>query len=100
MDIGFDTQEKTLEESVHFDKDNLFEYIRFIQFQQNVNCFGDRADLLLKSLNDYLVSVSLPHEIQSEINDKLIETMTEVSDYAYESGFKEACRLIRTINTF
>lgn len=100
MDIGFDTQEKTLEESINFNKDNLFEYIRFIQFHQNANCSGKKADKLLESLNEYMNSMSISCNIKMEINDVIIQALNEVSDYAYEAGFKEACRLIRTINTF
>lgn len=102
--IGMEIEEsKTLDETLSFNKDNLFEYINFLLFHKNADLLGDKAEHII---NDELASYikQLPingtDDIYLEASSIATQALVETSHYAFMAGFKEACRLLKTLNSF
>lgn len=100
MDIGTYEKENTMEEALHFDKDNIFEYLFYILTHQNANWFGTESEDTLEKLNTLLEQTPQLDNKRLDIEDLINHALVQTSQYAYESGFKEACRLNKTLNSF
>ena len=100
MIIGYEEKEKTLDEAINFNKDNLFEYLTHLLFIRNANWFGSTADNTYREFSRYIDSIPIDDSIKMEINDKTMQAMTEASQHSYEAGFREACRLNKVLNSF
>lgn len=93
---------KSLDKALNFNTGNIFEYIDMLLFDVNANQVGEQADETIKMLYKYIESLSIADtesaifEVESIVNEALSQT----SSYAYKAGFMEACRLIRTLQSF
>lgn len=93
-----DITPKTLDEGIKFNPDNIFDYLTYILCHRNANWYGNEADLKIKELNKFIESMS--QDKQFEFLNLMHDTMTDISEYAYKSGFREACRLHKVLNSF
>ena len=101
MVIGLDDQEKTLDEAINFDKDNIFEYLSQIISERNGNLYGKNAEVILEKILSLLVGFpETESNVAFECEDLINEALVETSKYAYASGFREACRLMNTLHSF
>lgn len=98
--IGFMEECKTLNKAIDFNKDNIFDYIFFIQFSRNADKFGEIASSKQEKIVQSIYSSNMETDKKSDLESLLTETMCDVSEYAYKSGFIEACKLMRTLNSF
>lgn len=98
--IGFMEESKTLSEAVDFNKDNIFEYIFFIHHSRNADKFGETAAPKHKEIIQSIFSSSMGEDEKFNLESLLAETMCDVSEYAYKSGFIDACKLMRTLGSF
>lgn len=98
--IGFMEESKTLNEAVDFNKDNIFEYIFFIHHSRNADKLGEAAALKQEKIMQSIYSSNMGEDEKFELEALLTETMCDVSEYAYKSGFIEACKLLHTLNSF
>lgn len=93
---------KSLDKALNFNTETIFEYIDMLLFNVNANPVGEQADETIKMLYKYIESLSIADtesaifEVESIVNEALSQT----SHYAYKAGFMEACRLIRTLQSF
>lgn len=93
---------RPLDKALNFNMDNIFEYISQMLFNLNVDMIGDQARETVKGLCQYIASLPVPDvdsavfEVESLANTALAQT----SDYVYKAGFIEACRLLRTLQSF
>lgn len=104
MVIGMNEESKTMDEAISFNKDNIFDYLHFILFNRNADDRGDAANNYICKLYEKIKSLPIPtensYDTYQEIEDLIENSLNEVSDYAYNAGFREACRLWRTLNSF
>lgn len=100
MKIGYNEEIKTLDEALKFDDSNFFEYIFYILNQRNCNWIGPKADFTINKLNAYIKSLPNSDDIIMIFDDLVMQAMLETSEYAYKAGFKEACRLTKTLDSF
>lgn len=98
--IGFMEESKTLNEAVDFNKDNIFEYIFFIHHSRNADKFGKTATPKQEKIIQGIYSSNMGENERFELESLLTETMCDVSEYAYKSGFIDACKLMHTLNSF
>jgi len=93
---------KPLDKALDFNAENIFEYIDSMLFNANADTIGKQADETVRNLCKYIESLpisdtdSVSFEVESMANTALSQT----SSYAYKAGFMEACRLIRTLQSF
>jgi hypothetical protein len=89
-----------MEEAINFNKDNIFEYLFEILFNKNADLFGKEAENAINELNALISQkTNATADTQFDIEDTITRAMVSVSQYAFKSGFTEACRLNKTINT-
>lgn len=104
MVIGKDEQIKTLDEAINFNQDNIFDYLHFILFNRNADDRGDDAQVYIDKLYERVQSLSDltkdSYQTYMEVEDLVENALNNVSDYAYNAGFREACRLWKTLNSF
>lgn len=98
--IGFMEESKTMDEAVDFNKDSIFEYIFFMHHSQNADKFGKTATPKQEKIINTIYSSGMGEDEMFDLESLLNETMCDVSDYAYKSGFIAACKLVRTLNSF
>ena len=93
---------KPLDKALNFNSENIFQYIDTMLFQVNADTIGEPANETVRNLCKYIESLpitdtdSVSFEVESMANTALSQT----SSYAYKAGFMEACRLMRTLQTF
>lgn len=93
---------RPLDKAFNFNMENIFEYIDQMLHYMNVDISGEQTDRILQNLCKYIESLPLTDagsavlEVESMVNEALSET----SQYAYKAGFMEACRLMRTLQSF
>lgn len=93
---------KPLDEALNFNPENIFEHIDQLLCNMNADLSGPQADQIAQKLYQYIESLSLTDaksvmlDVDSMVNDAILAT----SQYAYKAGFMEACRLIRTLQSF
>lgn len=104
MIIGMDEQIKTLDEAINFNQDNIFDYLHFILSNRNADDRGDDAQVYIDKLYERVQSLSDltkdSYHTYMEVEDLVENALNNVSDYAYNAGFREACRLWKTLNSF
>lgn len=101
MVIGLDEQEKTLDEAINFNKDNIFEYLSQIIYERNGNLYGEKSNDILREILSLLEALpGAEYNIISGCEDLVNQALVETSQYAYSSGFREACRLMHTLHSF
>lgn len=104
MVIGMDEQGKTLDEAINFNQDNIFDYLHFILHNRNVDDRGDKVNSILDKIYDKLDELSKltdnSHDVYFNLETSIEEALCEVAYLNYDAGFREACRLQRTLNSF
>ncbi len=98
--IGMEIEEsKTLDETLNFNKENIFEYIEFLLFHKNADLLGEKAEYIVnEKLPAYIEQ--LPEDMTDNVVSMATQALVETSHYAFMAGFKEACRLLKTLNSF
>lgn len=93
---------KALDKALNFNTENIFEYINQILFNVNADISGEQASKILKNLCEYIEVLPLPDakSVMLEVESMVSEALAETSQYAYKAGFMEACRLMRTLQSF
>ena len=83
-----------MEEAINFNKDNIFEYLFEILFNKNADLFGKEAENAINELNALISQkTNATADTQFDIEDTITRAMVSVSQYAFKSGFTEACRV-------
>lgn len=98
--IGFMEESKTLNEAIDFNKDNIFDYIFFIHHSRNADKLGRMAVPKQEKIVQTICSSNMGEDEKFDLESLLTETMCDVSEYAYKSGFIDACKLMHTLNSF
>ena len=93
---------RPLEKALNFNSENIFEYIDEMLFQVNANQFGTQAEETLLHLFQYIktLPISDMDSIVFEVDAMVNKALSETSSYAYRAGFMEACRLLKTLQSF
>jgi hypothetical protein len=93
--------QKPLDEALNFNKENIFDYLDTLLHNMNAETIGDQASGNVKRLFEYIRSLKLENtdEIIFDVEDIVNQALCDNSQYAFRAGFKEACRLIRTLET-
>lgn len=104
MAIGMNEESKTMDEAINFNKDNIFDYLHFILFNRNADDRGDAAQAYIDKLYERVQSLADltedSYHTYMEVEDLVENALNNVSDYAYNAGFREACRLWKTLTSF
>lgn len=92
---------KTFEETLDFNKSNIFEYIDIILGYQNTDRHGKEAVQEVLKLYDYIRSLPFPNpdSVLIEIDDFVMDALNKTSDYAFRAGFIAACKLKNTLQS-
>ncbi len=93
---------KPLDKALNFNTGNIFEYIDLILSDVNADIIGEQADRTVGNLCNYIKSlhISDADSVSFEVESIANEALSQTSNYAYKAGFMEACRLIRTLQSF
>lgn len=93
---------KPLDKALNFNSENIFEYIEFLTFHVNADLHGQQASETAQNLCKYIEELPLPdpNDVMMDVESMVNEAMTQTSEYAYKAGFMEACRLMRTLQSF
>ena len=94
--------EKTLDTALNFNTGNIFEYINLMLVDVNADTIGKQADETVRNLCKYIESLHISDvdSVIFEVESMANEALSKTSSYAYKAGFMEACRLIRTLQSF
>lgn len=94
-------ESRPLDKALNFNKGNLFEYMDTLLFDLNADTIGEDASETSKKLLDYITSLPVTDKkaVRFEAEDIMNTALTQTSHYAFHAGFKEACRLIKTLST-
>ncbi len=93
---------KPLDEALNFNQENIFDHINQLLCNMNADISGPQADQITQSLYKYIESLPLADarsvvlDVDSIVNEAILAT----SQYAYKAGFVEACRLMKTLQSF
>ncbi len=102
--IGWNEKSKTLDEAINFSKDNIFEYLHFILHNRNADDRGNDANEVIDKFYEKVQTLAELTENSSntymEVEELAETAFNEISDYSYDAGFREACRLWHTLNSF
>lgn len=93
-------ESNTLDEAINFNTDNIFEHLETLLSEGNAELIGAQATETVKKLCAYIEDLQQPQDVLFEVEDFTTQALTQVSKYAYSAGFREACRLIKTLNSF
>ena len=93
---------KPLDKALNFNGENIFEYINQMLFSLNADTIGSQAGETVRGLCQYIASLPVPDvdSAVSEVESLANTALSQTSDYAYKAGFMEACRLMRTLQSF
>lgn len=93
---------KPLDKALNFNPENIFEYIESMLFDVNAEIIGTQSSEILQKLCDYIGALPMPDtdKVVFEVEDMAAEALTKTSHYAYKAGFIEACRLMKTLQSF
>lgn len=101
MSTGLDNDKiKSLDEAINFNQDNLFEYLYYLLGHCNASWYDSNADEAVDRIHTMLKNIPEIKDIFLDLDDLIVRALVDTSEYAYKSGFKEACRLIKTLNSF
>lgn len=100
--IGTMEESKTLDEALHFNATNIFEYIDKLHCDANTAIIGTNAEIAMSKVYEYIKTLQLPdtEKILFDIEDMSNHAIFENAHYAYRAGFIEACRLLKTLQSF
>ncbi len=98
--IEFMEKSKSLNETIDFNKNNIFDYIFFIHHNLNADKLGSIAVPKQEKIVETIYSSNMRDDEKFDLESLLTETMCDVSEYAYKSGFIDACKLLHTLNSF
>ena len=93
---------KPLEKALNFNTGNIFEYIDLMLSYVNADTIGKQADETVRNLCKYIESLQISDadSVSFEVENMTNEALSQTSSYAYKAGFIEACRLIKTLQSF
>ncbi len=93
---------KPLDKALNFNTENIFEYIDLVLSDVNADIIGKQADETIRNLCKYINSLPIEDagSVSLEIESMANTALSQASSYAYKAGFMEACRLIRTLQSF
>lgn len=93
---------KPLEEALNFNMENIFEYIELLLVNVNADTIGSQADETVRNLCEYIKSLSIANtdSVIFEVENMANTALSQTSSYAYKAGFIEACRLMKTLQSF
>lgn len=93
---------RSLDKALNFNKENIFHYIDSILFDKNADTIGKQADETVKELCKYVKTLPVPDtdSVSFEVESMANTALSQTSSYAYKAGFMEACRLIKTLQSF
>lgn len=93
---------KPLDKALNFNNENFFDYIFLILSNINADTFGEQTNETLKNLCEYIGSLPVPDtdSVSFEVESMVSEALSQTSSYAYKAGFMEACRMIKTLQSF
>ena len=93
---------RPLDKALDFNSENLFEYMEFLLHNMNAGIISEQSGETIKKLFRYIKTLDVPNadEVIFEVEDMANEALCHASHYAFKAGFMEACRLIRTLQSF
>lgn len=93
---------KPLGKALNFNSENIFEYIESMLFNVNAEMIDPQASEILQKLCSYIQTLPLSdvNKVVFQVEDMADEALTKTSHYAYKAGFIEACRLMKTLQSF
>lgn len=93
---------KPLDKALNFNTGNIFEYIDSMLLSANADTIGKQADETVRSLCKYIetLPISDTDSVSFEVESMANTALSQTSSYAYKAGFMEACRLLRTLQSF
>ena len=93
---------KPLGKALNFNSENIFEYIESMLFNVNAEMIDPQASEILQKLCSYIQTLPLSDtsKVVFQVEDMAVEALTKTSHYAYKAGFIEACRLMKTLQSF
>ena len=93
---------KPLGKALNFNSENIFEYIESMLFNVNAEMIDPQASEILQKLCSYIQTLPLSdtRKVVFQVEDMADEALTKTSHYAYKAGFMEACRLMKTLQSF
>lgn len=93
---------KPLGKALNFNSENIFEYIESMLFNVNAEMIDPQASEILQKLCSYIQTLPLSdtRKVVFQVEDMANEALTKTSHYAYKAGFIEACRLMKTLQSF
>ena len=93
---------KPLDKALNFNQENFFEYIDILLHNMNTEIIGSQSMRITKKLYEYIRSLHLTDEesVVFDVEDMVNEALSNNSHYAFKAGFMEACRLIKTLQSF
>lgn len=95
--IGANEEMKSINDAVNFNENNFFSYIGYIMNHRNADLFGSESTRLQEQACNIVNSCELSNDVKMNIVDLYTESMCECSHYAFESGFREGIRLVKTL---
>lgn len=93
---------KSLDKALNFNQENFFEYIDILLHSMNTETIGRQSMKTTEKLYKYIRSLHLAdtENIVFEVEDMVTTALSDNSKYAFKAGFMEACRLIKTLQSF
>ena len=93
---------KPLGKALNFNSENIFEYIESMLFNVNAEMIDPQASEILQKLcsNIQTFPLSDTSMVVFQDEDMADEALVKTSHYAYKAGFIEACRLMKTLQSF
>lgn len=93
---------KSLDKALNFNQENFFEYIDILLHSMNTETIGRQSIKTTEKLYKYIRSLHLAdtENIVFEVEDMVTTALSDNSKYAFKAGFMEACRLIKTLQSF
>ena len=93
---------KPLDTALNFNQENLFEYMDILLHSMNTEIIGSQSIEITKKLYEYirLLHLADAESVVFDVEDMVNAALCNNSQYAFKAGFMEACRLIRTLQSF
>lgn len=93
---------KPLDKALNFNQKNFFEYMDVLLHNMNTEIIGSQSMKTTKKLYKYIRSLHLAdtENIVFEVEDMVNTALSDNSKYAFKAGFMEACRLMKTLQSF
>ena len=88
----------SLDKALNFSPENFFEHIQTLLANENPDYFGELANKDYEDIIQLLSDPDAKITVQT-MDTKICHALMETSKYAYQAGFTEACRLIKTLHS-